>query len=69
MALSGILYFIKTFKYKKITDDDFHEDDYIYISSNAVSRPSISTQTSTLGINKDNLSTTSTGEQEINKKH
>lgn len=52
MIITGIFYFIKTFKYKHKNLDDFQEDDNLFNSS---PRPSISTQTSTMAINNDNL--------------
>ena len=63
LILTGLLYFLKTFKYKRINADDFREDDTLF----NMHRPSISTQTSSMGINNDNLS--SAVNQEINPKH
>jgi hypothetical protein len=59
LIITGLLYFIKTFKYKRINPDDFQEDDNL-------SRPSISTQTSSTGINNDNLPSAFTVNQEMN---
>jgi hypothetical protein len=51
MIITGLLYFIKTFKYKRINPDNFQEDDNLF----NIHRPSTSTQTSSMGINNDNL--------------
>ncbi len=67
MIITGLLYFIKTFKYKRINPDDFKEDDNLFDSSNSLARPSISTQTT--AINNENLSSTTTLNQEIHLKH
>ena len=53
LVITGILYFIKTFKYKRINTD---EDDHLFDRSKSISRSSISTQTSVMGLNEDNLS-------------
>jgi Ca2+/Na+ antiporter len=66
LVVTGLLYLIKTFKYKRNDPDAIEEDDNLFDSQ---TRPSISTQTSTMGINNDNLSSAFTVEQEINKKH
>lgn len=67
MFLTGVLYFIKTFKYKHIPNDEFQEDDHLFYSSNPINRPSIATQTSTMGINDDNVPSTFPADSELNK--
>jgi putative Mn2+ efflux pump MntP len=69
LIITGLLYFMKTFKYKRIHTDEPQEDDNLFDTSNSISRLSISTQTSVMGLNQDNLSSAVTMEQEINKKH
>jgi hypothetical protein len=63
LIVTGLLYFIKSFKYKS-NSSDIEEDDNLFDT-----RPSVATQTSAMGINNDNLSSAFTVEQEINKKH
>jgi len=53
LNVAAILYFMKSFKYKRIDDDEIQEDTNLNNKSTPTSRPSISTQTSTLGINND----------------
>ncbi|CAF1291171.1 unnamed protein product [Rotaria sp. Silwood1] len=69
LSFTGLLYFVKTFKYKKMNTDELQEDDCLFRISNSTTRPSMSTQTSIIGINNDNLSSTFTIEQEMNKTH
>ncbi|CAF3886706.1 unnamed protein product [Rotaria sp. Silwood2] len=69
LSFTGVLYFIKTFKYKRSNTDEPQEDDSIFHASNPSNRPSTSTQTSIIGINNDNLSSTFTIDQEMNKNH
>ncbi|CAF4571809.1 unnamed protein product [Rotaria sp. Silwood1] len=69
LSFTGLLYFVKTFKYKKMNTDELQEDDCLFRISNSTTRPSMSTQTSVIGINNDNLSSTFTIEQEMNKTH
>jgi hypothetical protein len=45
------------------------EDDTLFDSSNSFARPSTSTQTASMGINNDNLSSEFTINQEIHPKH
>jgi len=56
LIITGLLYFVKTFKYKRSDFDDIQEDDNLFDTSNTLGQPSISTQTSSIGINNDNLS-------------
>ncbi len=56
LIITGLLYFIKTFKYKRIDVDYIQEDDNLFDRSNTLAQPSISTQTTSIGINNDNLS-------------
>jgi hypothetical protein len=49
LIITGVLYFIKTFKYKRSNIDDVQEDDNLFDASNSIIRPSISTQTSSMG--------------------
>jgi uncharacterized membrane protein len=65
LIITGLLYFIKTFKYKRINPDHFQEDDNLF----NIPRPSTSTQTSSVGINNDNLPSAFTVNQEMNPKH
>ncbi|CAF3496122.1 unnamed protein product [Adineta steineri] len=54
LIITGILYFIKTFKYKENNPDEINEDTTILSASNSFSQPSVSTQTvTTMGINND----------------
>lgn len=69
MTITGLLYFIKTFKYKQVDTDNLPEDLNLVHARNLPTRPSISTQTSIVGINNDNLSTTTSSEQEANKRN
>ncbi|CAF0878629.1 unnamed protein product [Rotaria sordida] len=69
LAFTGILYFIKTFKYKRINTDELLEDDSLFYESNPSARPSMSTQTSIMGINNDNLLSTFTIDHETEKKY
>ena len=64
LIITGLLYLIKTFKYKRINPDDVYEDDNLF----NMPRPSISTQTSSMGINSDNLPSAFTVNQENNLK-
>lgn len=65
LDITGLLYLIKTFKYRQINPNDFQEDDNLF----DVTRPSIATQTSSIGINNDNLSLASAVQQETNVKN
>ena len=65
LDITGLLYLIKTFKYKQINPNDFREDDNLF----DVTRPSTATQTSSIGINNDNLSLASAVQQEANVKN
>lgn len=65
LDITGLLYLIKTFKYRQINPNDFQEDDNLF----DVTRPSIATQTSSIGINNDNLSLASAVQQETNAKN
>lgn len=55
LNIVAILYFIKSFKYKRIDEDDVQEDTDLNKKPIQTFRPSISTQTSTLAINNDSF--------------
>lgn len=65
LILTGLMYLIKTFKYKKIQLDGHADADDRFTPIDRLPRPSISTQTSVMGINNDQFSV----EQEMGKKN
>lgn len=65
LILTGLLYLIKTFKYKNNVESETYDDDHRFTPIDCLPRPSISTQTSVMGINNDQFSV----EQEIVKKN
>ncbi|CAF4944348.1 unnamed protein product, partial [Rotaria magnacalcarata] len=69
LIFTGLLYFLKSFKYKRMDTDGLHEENQLVSETNSTSLPSISTQTSIVGINSDSLSCTFPVEQETNKTH
>ena len=69
LVLTGLVYFIKTFKYKTIGADEADEDDNLFGATGTFPRSSISTQTSVMAINNDQLTSATVVEQEIPKKN